>query len=42
MVENGETVAFSTGKSLLEALQEAGGGKEEWETQNKITESDDA
>ncbi len=40
MVENGGTGASSTGKSLLEALHEAGGGKEAWETQNKITERD--
>ncbi len=42
MVENGGTGASSTGKSLLEELHETGGGKEVWETQNKITESDDA
>jgi hypothetical protein len=39
MVENGGTGASSTGKSLLEALHEAGGGEEAWEAQNKITES---
>ncbi len=42
MVENGGTGSSSTGKSLLEALHEAGGGKEAWQTQNKITESDAA
>jgi hypothetical protein len=40
MVENGGTGSSSTGKSLLEALHEGRGGKESWETQNKITESD--
>jgi hypothetical protein len=40
MVENGGTGTSSTGKSLLEALHEGGGGKESWEAQNKITESD--
>jgi hypothetical protein len=40
MVENGGTGSSSTGKSLLEALHEAGGGKEASEAQNKITESD--
>jgi hypothetical protein len=40
MVENGGTGTSSTRKSLLEALHEAGGGKEAWETQNKITERD--
>ncbi len=39
MVENGGTGASSTGKSLLEALHEAGGGEEAWEAQNKITEN---
>ncbi len=39
MEENGGTGASSTGKSLLEALHEAGGGEEAWEAQNKITES---
>ncbi len=42
MVENGGTGTSSTGKSLLEALDEVGGGKEASETQNKITESDAA
>jgi hypothetical protein len=40
MVENDGTGASSTGKSLLEVLHEGRGGKESWETQNKITESD--
>ncbi len=40
MVENDGTGTSSSGKSLLEAIDEAGGGKEVWETQNKITESD--
>ncbi len=42
MVENGGTGASSTGKSLLEALHEAGGGKKSSEAQNKITVSDAA
>ena len=42
MVNNGGTGASSTAKSLLEKLHEAGGGKEAWEAQNKITESDAA
>ena len=40
MVENGGTGASSTPKSLLENLHEAGGGKESWESKNKITEGD--
>ncbi len=40
MVENDGTGASSTGKSLLGAMHEAGGGKEVWEAQNKIKESD--
>jgi hypothetical protein len=39
MVENDGTGSSSTGKSLLEALYETGGGEETWEAQNKITES---
>jgi hypothetical protein len=42
MVENGGTGASSTSKSLLQQLHEAGGGKETWEAQNKITEGDAA
>jgi hypothetical protein len=40
MVENGGTGASSTSKSLLQQVHDAGGGKEAWEAQNKITEGD--
>jgi hypothetical protein len=36
MVENDGTGSSSTGKSLLEALHETGGGEEGWEAQNKM------